>query len=263
MTPTLAIHLKFGRHLVDDPVIASAVAEIVSRPCFRVFDRLAGRVHGKLAHPSEPTVLGIARHLVNSFYDAAYLDAKEERELLAMCEIENGTRIRELMPSSIRYAVKIAMPFVADDLNEVVSAACDLAVCLQAGVGYITLEPLFSLAHQVARGDVRPRERPGVSPRRFRERQERSAYGDQLMTELCGLEWGTFLGPGHLAQIDVEAVRASGVFARVARLSPELAYLQVTEDAADDLTLAFEERLVAAREVLAPVLMPLAGVSVA
>jgi len=259
--PTLAIHLKFGLHLVDEPLVASSVAEILSRPCFRVLERLYARVNGQRTYHSEPSVLAIARHLTNSFVDGARLDAKEGREFVALCEIENGTRIREMMPPSIRYAAMLAIPFVEGEVDEVVSAACDLAVCLQAGNGYIALEPRFGWAYEIALGRSRPRERPGVSVQRFQERRGRSSYDDRLGTELGGLEWGTFLGGGHLARIDMEPVRASGVFARIVQLGPELVYLQVTEHAADDLTNDLEERLVEARKVLAPVLMRVAHIA--
>lgn len=263
MEPTLGIHLKFGRHLVDEPLLASSVAEILSRPCFRVLDRLCARVNGHRTHHTEPSALAIARHLTNSFVDGAHLDAKEGREFVALCEVENGARIREMMPPSIRYAVILTIPFVEAEVSDVVTAACDLASCLQAGAGYVALEPRFGWALEIALGRSRPRERPGVSLRRFQERRGRSAYDDRLVTELGGLEWGTFLGGGHLARIDMESVRASGAFARVVQLGPELVYLQVTENAADDLTNELEDRLVAARQILAPVLMPVAHISLA
>lgn len=263
MEPTLAIHLKFGLHLVDELVVASSVAEILSRPCFGVLDRLCGRVNGKRTHHSEPSVQGIIGHLTSSFVDGAYLDAKDGRETVALCEVENGARIREMMPPSIRYAVMLAIPFVEAEVSEVVTAACDLATCLQAGTGYVALEPRFGWAHDIALGRSRPRDRPGVSFQRFQERCSRSSYDDRLVTELGGIEWGTFLGRGHLAQIDMESVRASGVFARIEQLGPELVYVQVTEHAADDLTDELEERLVEARRVLAPVLMRVAQLSLA
>lgn len=263
MNPTLAIHIRFGMHLVDESVVARSVAEIISRPCFGVLDRLTARLHGKCMEHAEPTVLGVARHLTNSFVDAALLDAKDGRELVAVCEIENGTRVRDMMPPSIRYAVMIAVPFIGAEASEVVAAACELAVCLRAGAGYIALEPCFGWAYEIALGRPRSRDRPGLSFQRSLERHTRSLYEERLATELGGVEWGTFLGAGHLAWVSAETVRTSGVFARVERLSPDLVYLQVTQDAADDLTLALEERLVAARKVLAPVLMPVDGISLA
>jgi len=73
------------------------------------------------------------------------------------------------------------------------------------------------------------------------------------------VEWGTFLGPRHLARLDLGTVKASGAFARVVELDEGLAYLQVSEDPAEDLTEGFEGKLVAARAVLAPVLMDMSG----
>jgi hypothetical protein len=56
-------------------------------------------------------------------------------------------------------------------------------------------------------------------------------------------------------------VRRSGAFARVVEVTPTLAYLQVTEDPLDDLTEGFEQKLIAARQALAPVMMDASAIS--
>ncbi len=76
------------------------------------------------------------------------------------------------------------------------------------------------------------------------------------------MEWGTFLGPGHLARLDLGQVRASGAFARVVELAAgQLVYLQVSEDPTEDLTEGVEAKLQEARRALAPVLMDVSGIS--
>src|SRR5262249_35034935 len=126
-----------------------------------------------------------------------------------------------------------------------------LARIVRAAAGFIALEPKLGFAQEVALGGFRPRERAGVSEQRFRERRGRSWHDDRLATELAGVEWGTFLGPGHLARLDVGQVRAPGAFARVIEITPQLAYLQVSENPTDDLTEGFEAKLQAARHALA------------
>lgn len=102
---------------------------------------------------------------------------------------------------------------------------------------------------------------PGLGPQRFRERRGRGHYDDRLVAELAGVEWGTFLGPGHLARLDLDQVRASGAFACIREVTPQLAYLQVSDDPADDLTEGLETKLQAARRALAPLLMDVTGIS--
>jgi uncharacterized membrane protein len=56
------------------------------------------------------------------------------------------------------------------------------------------------------------------------------------------------------------ALRASGAFARVVAVAPQLVYLQVSEDPTEDLTEGFEAKLVAARWALAPLLMDMSAI---
>ncbi|HEY0252366.1 MAG TPA: hypothetical protein VGC41_12615, partial [Kofleriaceae bacterium] len=84
----------------------------------------------------------------------------------------------------------------------------------------------------------------------------RDWHADQIATELSGVEWGTFLGPGHVARVDLEVLRASGTFDRVVELVPgRLGYLQVTADPTDDLEAAIEAKLIAARHAVSTILL--------
>lgn len=65
----------------------------------------------------------------------------------------------------------------------------------------------------------------------------------------------TLLGPGQVARVSVETLRASGASSRVHEVSPQLAMLQVTADPMDDLIGELEKRLPAVRDVLAPLLV--------
>lgn len=62
---------------------------------------------------------------------------------------------------------------------------------------------------------------------------------------------GLFLGAGHVIERD----RLRGSFERVEQLSSTITYLQVTSDPEDDLSGVLEQRLRAAREALAPILV--------
>jgi hypothetical protein len=259
----LAIRLDFGLRLVESPDVARAVGEVLVRPCFAELSRMGGRRKDRWSRHRKPSAEAIASYLTDPNLDAVSLDTKRSQAIVvASAEVENGIRERgPSVPPETRHPATIVIPYVTAELEAVTSSVCDLARTVRAAAGYIALEPKYGWAHEVALGGARPRERVGLSEQRFRERRGRGWHDDRLVAELAGVEWGNFLGPGHLARLDLGQVRASGAFARVVELGPQLAYLQVSEDPAEDLTEGFEDRLVAARRVLAPVLMDVSGVS--
>jgi hypothetical protein len=81
-------------------------------------------------------------------------------------------------------------------------------------------------------------------------------YKNELIgTHLAGVEWGTFLGPGHLERIDVAALRSSGAFERVVQVTRSLVFLQLTANPEDDLSPDIEPKLSRARELLRSLLL--------
>ena len=98
------------------------------------------------------------------------------------------------------------------------------------------------------------------APASARSESSRSAGASspQIATVLSGIEWGTFLGPEHLAagRVDLPALRASGAFDRIVEVLPgRLAYLQVTANPADDLEAGIETNLIAARLAVSTIIM--------
>jgi len=257
----LAIHLDFGLRLVDSPAEARAVAEVLVRPCFATLSRVSGRQKDRWSRHGEPSVEAIASYLTDPSFDAVSLDTKRGQEIVATAQVDNGVGRPGAPVPETRCAATIAMPYASAELEAVVASVCDLARTVRAAAGFIALEPTYGFAQEVALGGSRPRERVGVSEQRFRERRGRGHYDDRLATELAGVEWGTFLGPGHLARLDVGQLQASGAFVRVKEVTPQLVYLQVSEDPTADLTDGFEAKLQAARHALAPVLMDVSQIS--
>ena len=259
----LAIHLDFELRLVESPDAARAVGEILVRPCFAALSRMSGRRKDRWSRHGKPSAEAIAGYLGDASLDSVALETKRGQEIVASAEVENGIRERgPSVPAETRHPARIAIPYVAAELEAVVGGVCDLARTIRATAGYVALEPKYGWAHEVSLGGSRPRERVGLSEQRFRERRGRGWYEERLVTALASVEWGTFLGSGHLARLDPGEVRASGAFARVVELAAgQLAYLQVSEDPADDLTEGFEAKLQAARRALAPVLMDVSGIS--
>ncbi|MEO7732414.1 MAG: hypothetical protein ABIY55_15705 [Kofleriaceae bacterium] len=255
------MRLDYGDALVGMPRASRAVAEVLVRPCFVELSCLSARRKDRWSKHAKPSVELISAYLADASNDAISLDTKRGGELVAGAELDNGVGRPDAPVLATRLAAYVVVPFVAAQLAEVVAGVCDLAAVLHAAAGFIALEPSYGLAHRVAVGGSRPKERVGLSPQRFRERRGRGHYDDRLATELAGVEWGTFLGAGHLARVDLGELRASGAFARVIEVTPRLAYLQVSEDPTEDLTEGFEAKLAAARHALAPVLMDVSGIS--
>lgn len=150
----------------------------------------------------------------------------------------------------------IAIPLVMSEFEEVREAAIALAVALGATAGFISAEPDHAAARRVVVGLDDPRG----SERRQRERRARRCKAELLGSKLASIEWGTFLGPGHLVQVKLGRLQALGVFQRIVDLGPELAFLQLTDDPSDDLDADFELMLTRAREVMAPMLVDISDV---
>lgn len=261
MTSSLAIRLDFGDAIVNVHAVAHAVAGVLGRPCFSELSRLSGRRRDRWSKHVSPSVETIAKYLTDETNDAISLDTKRGGELVASAEIENGIG-REAAPVfATRLIAYVVIPFVPAELETVIVGVCDLAVVLHAAAGFIALEPSYGLAQRAALHASRPKERMGVSEQRFRERRARNFYADRIASELAGVEWGTFLGPGHLHRIDLGELRRSGAFERIVEVTPQLALLQVTSNPMDDLTAGIESKLAAARVALAPVLMDVSAIS--
>jgi hypothetical protein len=220
-TRTLAVRLDHGQAALDEPRVARQIAAIQRRLC-----------------------LAVERG------DAHSADVFLEQYVAV--RPSSDTRHPVCEP---RCLAQVVVPHVPTTCDDVVSAVCDLAATLRAAVSVIALETSVRMARAFARGGPQPMARVGLNEHRLRERMFRHRYDARLDTKLAGVEWGTFLGPGHLAKIDIDDVRRSDAFARVVRLSADLVYLQVTDDPADDLTKGFERKLASARQALAPLLI--------
>jgi hypothetical protein len=261
MSGTIAVRIDYGRSLLDDGAASKAVGEVLSRPCFSAFHRVSGRTKDRWSKHAEANAERNTRYLSDPAIDAVSLETKREDHLAASAEIENGLHGRS--PSSPATGMQgyVVIPFAASNIEAVVKGASDLAVALQAGAGFIALEPDYRAAKRLALNASRPQGRDGVSDDRLIARRGRAWKSDLIATHIAAVEWGTFLGGGHLARIDLAAVRTSGAFARIVEVAPDLVLLLVTEDPRDDVSGELEKRLPAARAALAPILMDLRDVN--
>lgn len=254
---TLAVRYDFAAALVEDVERRRRVAEILMRPCFDALDRVSADRGGRWFGHTPKSAEAIAAILQDRENLALSLDTGRGRQIAASAQIKTGAR--EASSGALPHYGYVAIPAPGPDAT--IAALLDLADALDAGAGFIATEPSYDLAQKVALGGFNPPLRPGLSTRHAIERRGRDWYAKQLHSELAGPEWGTFLGAEHLARLDLNQIRASGVFERVVLVSPRLAYLQLTTDPTDNLQDDFEAKLQAAREALAPILMDLSNVN--
>jgi len=261
VSATVAVRLDFGRVLLDDSAAVRRAAEVMSRPSFDALDRVSARRKDRWLNHAKRGAEVIAEYLSDPKNDSAFFDTKRGSELVATGEIENGLRGRtpEVRTTAVRCHVVLPMPH--DGVERLIADVLELAGIVATGAGFVGVEPDYGLAHRHALGGSRPKERTGLSELRQRGRRAREWKSELIATHLATVEWGTLLGAGYLDRIDLAKIRASGAFARVVDVSPELAFLQVTADPRDDLTGELEAKLPAARHALAPLLMDISDVN--
>ena len=197
----------------------------------------------------------VASYLGDEKNDSVSLDNGRAGELTASAEIETGTRINVGSPPATRFMAYLALPLDMNGLEGVLDATLALAAKLSVSTGFVTVEPTYGLAHRTAVGHSIVKERSGLSLHRMRERHVRDYKNELTDTQLSGVEWGTFLGAGHLDRVDWALVRKANVFERIVEVTPSLYFLQLTADPVDDLSPEIEERYRRAREALASVLL--------
>jgi hypothetical protein len=256
----LAIRLDFGLSLRDHPQQASAVGEILTRPCFASLARLSARQGDRWGKHVVPTQSAIATYLQAPENDAVYFDTVRDRELDASAEIENGQRNQDREPHSTRFFAYAVVP-LTESWRDVVQNVLDLARVVEVGAGMISAEPTYALGQRFALGVSAPKRRPGLSDQRMRERRARHWKRAETATRLAGIEWGTFVSEEHLKHIDVSKLRASSVFARIDEINARLVYFQITDAPVDDLSDGgIEEKLETARRALAPLMVDISDV---
>jgi len=242
--PTIAIRLDHPRVRLD---AIHRIADILSRPCFACLERIGTRRRERIRQLAPASPERIAKYATHRGNDAVVFDGGAP--LVASAELELGR-------GAARTFIAIPLGDRSDAFDDLIRATIDLAVALQATAGFVATEP----DHAAARGVAVGLDCERGSERRRRERRARRRKAELLGSKLATIEWGTFLGPGHLVQVKLARLQALGVFERVVDLGPELAFLQLTNDPTDDLGDGFEDLLARAREVMAPMLVDISDV---
>lgn len=259
--PSLAIRLDYGGDaLCNREAAVDRVAEIVSRPIIaNVLTRISClRSDRNLAY-TRTSRESIRSALTDPTNEAASFDSGRNGELIASAQIQSGTMVRPGGPPATRFMAYFVLPYVATQLEAILQVVVELASALEAAAGFIAIEASYSSAHEVALGGRRPRGRLGLSEQRRRERRARDWHDDRIDAQLSGIEWGTLLGPGHLAAVTATGLALAALrdtFDRVIDIGSSRALALATAWPVDDLDeRGFEERLAAIRATLAPIVM--------
>jgi hypothetical protein len=255
MTSFLAVRLDYGTTISQHREVAGRIAELLTRPALAVFRRVSARRRDRWQGHALANSRTVQDYLSDPSNDSVALDDGRSGELTASAELQSGPGARAGGPGPTRFRAYLAFPLEAGQLEPVLAAVCDLAATLRIAAGFVTVEPTYGLAQRVALGQSIPKERPGLSEKRIRERRVRDYKSDLIDTRLAGLEWGTFLGPGHLGRVDVGALRKTGAFHRVVEVMPSLVFLQLTANPEDDLSPEIESKLARARETVKSLLL--------
>ncbi len=262
MQPTLLLRLEHVLVPARDATVSSAMAEIMTRPCFAPLTRVALETRqGRSMRHTKPSAEAIHMYLCDPKCDVVDMDSGRQGELSAAARLPTGLF---LTPASwaaypAPMELQIIVPHDPGLARARIDAFCDLAVAVQGVAGCVSVENDFRLAQRVGFGtSTKPDKlvhlQPGLTLRRLAER--RSYDMRKLDREVPAPEWGLFLSRGHLELVSVDELEASGVFHQVRRLGDDLVFLQLTGDPADALRPDYDVLLEPVRRVLAPILAP-------
>ncbi len=260
MQPTLLLRLEHALVPARDATVVSAMAEIMTRPCFAPLKRVALQTRrGRSMRHTRPSVEAIQTYLCDPQCDVVEMDSGRQGELSAAALLPTGLVIEPdywvAYPAPL--SLHVTVPHDPGLARARIDAFCDLALAVQAVGGCVSVENSFRLAQRVCFGrSVKPPElvnmQPGLTLRRLAER--RSFDMRTLDREVPAPEWGLFLSRKHLDVVSANELEASGVFHQVRRLGDDLVFLQLTADLADALRPDYDDLLDPVRRVLAPVL---------
>lgn len=257
MSEAFAVRLDYQRAAQADRALAERVAEILCRPSFDALEVVSGRGIKSNSKYVSRSVDAILQCIRDERYDFVSLQSKGT-ELVGCGSL--GITSPSFLPASALLTCSLAHP-VVDDVARFLTDVSELADVLDTSAGFVAIEPTTLRAYKLASGASMPDARDGLSEERRRGRRARDWKHQQIGTRLPSIEWGMFLGAGHLPRVDIELLRASGAFERVISITPSLAFLRVTANPLDDLSGELERRLSQAREALRPLLMDLSDVS--
>jgi hypothetical protein len=252
-------HARSPRH---DPDMARRIAELCTRPCLSALRRVCivvdGPKHRYKNHlPVTPEL--VAAYLMDESALYVHLDNGRSTEPVACGWFVTNlgfTPDPQFLAPMNSYVI---VPYDPETRDDTIATMLAMAETLEAAFGMISLESSYQSAHNAANagGGEMSERGPGklMTPERLRYRRMPDFRGAFITESIGGPEWGTILGPGHVARLSLDELRRSGAFHEVRELSHGGAFVRLSEDPMDTRSLTIVDMVARGREALAPICM--------
>ncbi len=257
--------LYYARSLRDHEDLASRAAGLLNTPSMRAFRRVATSKNGRETEYGRNSPELLLKHLQRPDAHAVWLDSGRSGKLESHGWITIALGYKPDADILATMRANFVVPYVADEREAVLDVFCGLAEILDAAYGATSVEPSFDTASNAA---VASRPSAADAPTytvmtedRIRYRNAPAYLRNQIHHSIGGPEWGTFLGPGHLARLPPDTL-ASGAFHQVRPLAHGGAFLRLSEDPMDAQTDAILGMVARARAALEPIVMDVSSVRI-
>lgn len=263
--PFWALSLSHARSLRDDDDRARRAARLLNVPAMRAFRRVATSKNGRETEHGRNSPEVLLNHLMRPGAHGVWLDSGRSGELDSHGWIQIGLGYVPDADMLAPMSSYFTLPYVAEELEAVLDVFCELAEIFDAAYGATSVEPSFQSGQNAAML-TRPTaaDLPTytvMTPDRIRYRRFPAYLANQVHHSIGGPDWGTFLGPGHLAGLPPETLKSSA-FHSVRPLAHGGAFLRLSEDPLDAHTDAILGLVARARAALAPIVVDVSSVRI-
>lgn len=257
--------LYHARSLRDDEDRARRAADLLNVPAMRAFRRIAVTIKSRETEHQPNSPEQLAKHLRHPEARGVWLDSGRSGDLDALGIITMALDFKPDVDIPAQMYSYLVLPYVAHDREAVLDVFCSFAELLEGAYGAASVEPSFQTAHNAALA-ARPSadDTPTytvMTPDRVRYRKAPAYLFNEIHHGIGGPEWGTFLGPGHLARLP-PATLASNAFHSVRPLAHGGAFVRLSEDPLDAQSDAILALVANARAALEPIVLDVSDVRI-
>lgn len=263
MKPYWFCSLYHARSLRDNDDLARRAASLLTVPAMRALRRVAVTLKGRETEHGHNSPELVLKHLQHPEGRGAWFDSGRSGKLESQGFITTALGYKpdaDIVATMCSYLV---IPYVSEEREAVLDVFCGLAELLDAAYGATSVEPSFDTAHNAALAS-RPSSADAptyavMTDDRIRYRNAPAYLRNQIHCGIGGPEWGTFLGPGHLARLPA-ATLSSGAFHHVRLLAHGGAFIRLSSDPMDAQSESIIALVANARAALEPILMDVSAV---
>lgn len=250
--------LYHARSLRDHDEPARRAASALNVPVMRALRRVATSTNGRETEHGRISPEMLLKHLRRPAAHGVWLDSGRSGEIESIGWITTGLGYKPDADIVATMSSYFVVPYVADEREAVLDVFCGLAEIFDAAYGSTSVEPSFQTAHNAACAS-RPSAEDSptytfMTPDRIRYRRTPGFLANQIHHSIGGPEWGTFLGPGHLARLPAAAL-SSGAFHHVRPLSHGGAFIRLSSDPMDAQSESILALVANARAALEPIVL--------